>query len=192
MDVSILQQYAHCTSPQKKKKKKKINGCIVWRDLIFWEEVGFQVFFVVLSFFQQHFLWGTGRLFLSLGETLTNASIPKCWSWTQTSPLPHAYHPPLSLSLRGFRWPSHSVFSCHQNCIKDSPFQTVLEQLISNSVFFLSWPPSPPSLVPVAFLSLCSHVFVCVCWCVCDVQGMLCLYIYVYILFRFMCIFVVL
>ena len=43
-----------------------------------------------------------------------------------------------AMEFSPFWHPIHSVFPCLQNSNKDSPLQTILQQLISDSVFFLS------------------------------------------------------
>ena len=61
-----------------------------------------------------------------------------------------------------FRQPSHShsILSCLQNYVKNSPPQTI-SQVISDSVFLLASPIYPPS--PLVTFLLCAHVCVCVC-----------------------------
>ena len=87
----------------------------------------------------------------------------------------------------------HSVLPCLQNSIKDLPLQTTTDFIFCLLSFLTPSPPHThtPPLIPIAYLSLCSQIYVCVCvyvcvhvcvcWCVCvclHVQSIvLCLYI---------------
>ena len=62
---------------------------------------------------------------------------------------------------------------CLQNCVKNSPLQTIRHQSILSSVFLFAFPPPPPlkyfPLLLITFfcVSVCVHMHMCVCvYCV--------------------------
>ena len=77
-----------------------------------------------------------------------------------------------AMEFSPFWHPSHSVLPSLHNCIKDSPLQTISQQLTSNCVFFLLHPhllPSSPlySLCALARVRVCVRVRVRACASAC-------------------------
>ena len=80
---------------------------------------------------------------------------------TSTTSIPSDIH-----HIHSFWHPPHPFLSSLQNCVKNSPQQTI-PQVISNSVLLLASPIYPPSLY-----SFC--VCMCACVCVCVHAGVVC------------------
>ena len=69
---------------------------------------------------------------------------------------------------------SHSILSCLQNCVKNSPLQTIPQQVIWNFAFFLCHHPSPrrgkcagTKYWPCEFWCLANHKFYWPCHVIC-------------------------
>ena len=71
-----------------------------------------------------------------------------------------------TMKFAPFGHPSHSVLSRLQNCVKNSPLQTI-PQVIANVVFLLAHPPPAPSPLPSFTPSYIPSVLPCVCVCAC-------------------------